>query len=49
LKAGVNSIKGFKAQNHTLLISTNSVNLSRFSTQLDIEHHIGMQQVIKKG
>jgi hypothetical protein len=38
LKPGINSIKGFKAQNNTLLVSVNSVGLNRFSTQLDVEH-----------
>lgn len=41
LKPGVHSIPGFKAQNNTLLVSTNPVNLSRFSAQLDVEHKVG--------
>jgi hypothetical protein len=35
---------GFKAQNNTLLVSTNPVGLSRFSHQLDAEHKIGLGQ-----
>jgi hypothetical protein len=35
---------GFVAQNNTLLISTNSVFLSRFSARLDSEHLIGIAQ-----
>jgi hypothetical protein len=38
-----------KSQNNTLLVSCNPVNLSRFSVQLDIEHHAGLQAQIKKG
>jgi hypothetical protein len=48
LKPGVNSIPGYKAQNNTLLVSTNHVNLSRFSVQLDVEHTVGLQQKAKK-
>lgn len=43
LKADVTNPKGFKAQNNTLLVSTNPVNLRRFSTQLDVEHLIGVR------
>jgi hypothetical protein len=35
---------GFKAQNNTLLVSTNPVFLSRFSARLDAEHITAMQQ-----
>jgi hypothetical protein len=35
---------GFVAQNNTLLVSTNSVFLSRFSARLDSEHMIGLSQ-----
>jgi hypothetical protein len=35
---------GFKAQNNTLLVSTNPVFLARFSARLDSEHITGMQQ-----
>ena len=35
---------GFKAQNNTLLISTNPVFIARFSAQLDTEHKIGLAQ-----
>lgn len=41
LKADVKNPKGWKAQNNTLLVSTNPVGLMRFSTQLDAEHRIG--------
>lgn len=41
---GVHSIPGFKSQNNTLLVSTNSVNLRRFQVQLDAEHAIGLAQ-----
>lgn len=44
LKADVKDPVGFKAQNNTLLVSTNAVGLTRFSTQLDIEHRIGVSQ-----
>ena len=35
---------GFKAQNNTLLVSTNPVFLARFSARLDTEHLTAMQQ-----
>jgi hypothetical protein len=35
---------GFKAQNNTLLVSTNPVFLARFSARLDAEHITAMQQ-----
>ncbi len=35
---------GFKAQNNTLLVSTNPVFLARFSARLDAEHVTGLQQ-----
>lgn len=35
---------GFKAQNNTLLVSTNPVFLSRFGARLDTEHITAMQQ-----
>lgn len=35
---------GYKAQNNTLLISTNPVFISRFKLQLDNEHRIGLSQ-----
>jgi hypothetical protein len=44
LKSDIANPKGFKAQNNTLFVSTNPVNLSRFSVQLDVEHQIGVQQ-----
>lgn len=48
LKANVASPKGFKAQNNTLLVSTNPVFLSRFSARLDAEHQIGLAQQAKR-
>jgi hypothetical protein len=39
---GKNNAPGFKAQNNTLLVSTNPVFLSRFSAQLDVEHRTGV-------
>ena len=44
LKADVKNPPGFKAQNNTLLVSTNPVGFTRFSTQLDAEHRIGLGQ-----
>jgi len=44
LKPDVSNPSGFKAQNNTLLVSVNPVNLLRFSTQLDIEHKISLKQ-----
>jgi hypothetical protein len=44
LKADVGNPSGFKAQNNTLLVSTNPVFLARFSAQLDAEHQIGLQR-----
>jgi hypothetical protein len=44
LRSNVKNPAGFKAQNNTLLVSTNSVNLRRFQTQLDVEHQIGLAQ-----
>jgi hypothetical protein len=37
-------VPGWKAQNNTLLISTNAVFLARFSARLDAEHITAMQQ-----
>lgn len=48
LKADVANPKGFKAQNNTLLISTNPTFLARFSAQLDAEHQIGLVQQAKR-
>ena len=44
LKADVKNPGGFKAQNNTLLVSTNMVGLLRFKTQLKMEHNIGLKQ-----
>lgn len=48
LKANVKNPAGFKAQNNTLLVSTNSVNYRRFQTRLDAEHAIGLAQTNSK-
>jgi len=45
---GGKQVPGFKAQNNTLLISTNPVFLSRFSARLDTEHITAMQQQAAK-
>lgn len=45
LKPG-NQPSGFKAQNNTLLVSCNPVNLSRFKSQLSAEHLIAQKQGI---
>lgn len=47
LKPGLHSIPGFKAQNNTLLVSTNPVAMRRFADRLDVEHKIGLAQVNK--
>jgi hypothetical protein len=44
LKPGINSIPGFKAQNNTLVVSSNPVFISRFRTQLGIEHRTALAQ-----
>jgi len=44
LKADVKNPAGFKAQNNTLLVSTNPIFLARFTAQLDAEHQIGLNQ-----
>ncbi len=49
LKTNVKSPAGFKAQNNTLLVSTNSVNYKRFGVQLMAEHTIGIAQNKSKG
>lgn len=40
--------KGWKAQNNTLLVTTNPVVISRFRTQLAIEHRIALAQEAKR-
>lgn len=47
LHANVQNPAGFKAQNNTLLVSSNPVGLSRFSHQLDVEHQIGLRKAGK--
>ena len=44
LKADVKNPAGFKAQNNTLLVSSNLTSLIRFKTQLKAEHQIGLKQ-----
>lgn len=44
LRADVKNPSGFKAQNNTLLVSTNPVGLLRFKTQLKHEHLLGKAQ-----
>lgn len=48
LKSDVKNPAGFKAQNNTLMVSTNSVNFRRFQVQLDLEHQVGLAQVKKR-
>jgi hypothetical protein len=48
LKTSVRNPAGFKAQNNTLLVSTNAVGLNRFSVQLDREHAIAKAQMAAK-
>lgn len=43
LRADVANPRGFRAQNNTLLVSTNPVGLARFSVQLDVEHQAGLR------
>ncbi len=47
LRTNVKNPPGFKAQNNTLMVSTNSVNFRRFQVQLDAEHSIGLAQASK--
>ena len=44
LKSDVKNPTGWKAQNNTLVLSTNPVFIARFRTQLGIEHRIVLQQ-----
>jgi hypothetical protein len=44
LRVAAGQPKGFKAQNNTLLVSTNPVLIARFRTQLAIEHRIALAQ-----
>lgn len=44
LVPGKNTQPGIVAQNNTMLVSTNPVFLSRFTTQLDVEHKTGLAQ-----
>lgn len=48
LKADIKNPTGFKAQNNTLLVSTNPIFLTRFSSQLDTEHQIGLAKANSK-
>ena len=45
LKTDVANPKGWKAQNNTLLVSTNPTFISRFRHQLDIEHKTALSQM----
>lgn len=47
LKANVKNPSGYKAQNNTLFVSTNPINLTRFRTQLDAEHKVALAQSAK--
>jgi hypothetical protein len=47
LTPGVNSVTGYKAQNNTLTVSANPVNLNRFSVELDEEHQVGLAKIAK--
>jgi hypothetical protein len=47
LKTDVSNPRGFKAQNNTLLVSTNPTFVSRFRHQLDVEHKVALSQVKK--
>lgn len=44
LKADVANPKGFKAQNNTLVLSTNPVYIARFTARLDVEHKTALAQ-----
>lgn len=44
LRPDIKNPAGWKAQNNTLLVSTNPVGLGRFTAQLDVEHRIGLTQ-----
>jgi hypothetical protein len=48
LKADIANPAGFKAQNNTLLLSTNPVYLARFTARLDAEHKIALDQQAKR-
>lgn len=47
LKPDIANPSGFKAQNNTLVVSTNPIFLARFTAQLDQEHDIGLAQNAK--
>lgn len=48
LRADIAHPKGFKAQNNTLLVSTNPTFISRFRHQLDVEHKVCLAQASKR-
>lgn len=48
LKPGINSVKGWKAQNNTLTISCNPTFVARFRSQLGVEHRIAVAQQAKR-
>lgn len=47
LKADVANPSGFKAQNNTLVVSTNPVGLMRLKAKLDAEHRVALAQQAK--
>ena len=47
LKIDTKNPTGFRAQNNTLLVSSNSIGLLRFKTQLAVEHQIAKAQQLK--
>ncbi len=47
-KPGLLTIPGIRAQNNTLLVTTNPVLITRFVTRLDVEHQIGLAQQTQK-
>ena len=48
LKADVKNPKGFKAQNNTIIVSTNPVAMARLCARLDVEHQIAKAQMAAK-
>lgn len=46
LKSDVLSPKGWNSQNNTLMVSSNSIGLLRFKTQLTVEHQIARSQML---
>ncbi len=48
-KPGVYTVPGIRAQNNTLLVTTNPVFISRFVARLDVEHQTGLVQQANRG